>query len=82
MILIAQGGPTCLGLGSSGHVEPNPFVPAQPFDSTLQSDPSQESVKIESSCQAPRASAIKEQDFSEAVAARIEAPKSLNQISL
>ena len=36
----------------------------------------------ESSCLAPRASAIKEQGFSEAVVAEIEAPQSLAQISL
>ena len=36
---------------------------------------SQESVKIKSACMAPRASAIKEQDFSEAVAVEIEAPQ-------
>ena len=51
--------------------------PAQPVDSAVQSDPSQEPVEIESSCLAPRSSAIKEQGFSEAVAA-----ESLNQISL
>ena len=47
-----------LALGSSGHVEPDPIVPAQPaqsVNSAIQSDPSQESVKPESSCQAPRA---------------------------
>ena len=44
-------------------------------DSTLQSDPSQKSDKFKSPCMAPRATAIKEQGFSEAVAARIEAPQ-------
>ena len=39
------------------------------------SDPSQESPKPQSPCLAPRATAIKEQGFSEAVAARIEAPQ-------
>ena len=71
--------------GLSGHVGPNPIVPAQPaqsVDPTIQSDSSQESVKPEYSCLAPRASAFKEQGFSEAVAARIEAPQSLNKISL
>ena len=41
----------------------------------LQSDPSQKSDKCKSPCLAPRASKIKEQGFSEAVAARIEAPQ-------
>ena len=41
----------------------------------LQSDPSQKSDKSKSPCMAPRASAIKGQGFSEAVAARIEAPQ-------
>ena len=65
-----------LVLGPSGHVQPNPSVSAQPaqsFDPALQPDPSQNSGKPESPCLAPRASAIKEQGFSEAVAARIEA---------
>ena len=43
--------------------------------STVQPGPTQEPVKFESTCLAPRASAIKEQGFSEAVAARIEAPQ-------
>ena len=64
-----------LVLGSSGHVQPNPTKPAQPSNTALQSDPSQKSDKSKSPCMAPRASAIKEQDFSEAVAARIEAPQ-------
>ena len=41
----------------------------------IQPDPTQEFVKSEPACLAPRASAIKEQGFSEAVAARIEAPQ-------
>ena len=49
--------------GPSVHVEPNPTVPALSVDSTIQSDLSQESIKPASSCLAPRASAIKEQDF-------------------
>ena len=64
--------------GSSGHVEPNPTEPALPAQSvhtTIQSDSTQKSVKPKSICVAPRASAIKEQGFSEAVAARIEAPQ-------
>ena len=64
-----------LVLGSSDYVKPNPNVPAQPAHSTIQSDSTQESAKPKSACMAPRASAIKEQGFPEAVAARIEAPK-------
>ena len=67
-----------LVLGSSDHVQPDPTVPAQPIQSTnttLQSDPSQKSDQPKSPCMAPRATAIKEQGFSEAVAARIEAPQ-------
>ena len=66
-----------LVLGPSCHVQPNSIEPAQsaqPVDTALQSDPSQKSDKSKSPCMAPRASAIKEQGFSEAVAARIEAP--------
>ena len=67
-----------LVLGSSDHVQSNPTEPTQPakpVDSTFQSDPSQKSDKLKPPCMAPRASAIKEQGFSEAVAARIEAPQ-------
>ena len=67
-----------LVLGSGGHVQSNPTKPArcaQPVDTALQSDPSQKSGKPKSPCMAPGASAIKEQGFSEAVAARIEAPQ-------
>ena len=49
-------------------------VPAHPANTALQSDSSQETTKPKSACFAPRASAIKEQGFSEAVAAQIEAP--------
>ena len=42
----------------------------------------QKSGKSISLCMAPRASAVKEQGFSDAVAARIEAPQRINQISL
>ena len=52
-----------------------PVQPAQSGDSTIQPDPAQESVKPEPTCLAPRATAIKEQGFSEAVAERIEAPQ-------
>ena len=65
-----------LVLGSSVNIQPNPTEPAQsaqPAHTTIQSDSTQESVKPKSTCMAPRASAIKEQGFSEAVAARIEA---------
>ena len=64
-----------LVLGSSDHVQSDPTEPAQPVDTTFQSDPSQKSDKLKSPCMAPRASAIKEQGFSEAVAARIDAPQ-------
>ena len=61
-----------LVLGSSGNVQSDPPVSAQPAQSdvpTIQSDPAQELVKPEPTCLAPRATAIKEQGFSEAVAA-------------
>ena len=67
-----------LVLGSSGHVQPNatePAPPAQPAHSAIQSDSSQEFVKPKYACMAPRASAIKEQGFSEAVATQSEAPQ-------
>ena len=77
--------PDCTGmaqhalvLGSSGNVQSDPTVSAQhtnPSISAIQPGPTQEPVKSESTCLAPRASAIKEQGFSEAVAARIEAPQ-------
>ena len=67
-----------LVLGSSGHVQSGPSQSAQPAQSAnaaLQSDSSQKSDKSKSPCLAPRAAKIKEQGFSEAVAARIEAPQ-------
>ena len=67
-----------LVLGFSDHVKSGPSQPAQhdqPVDTALQSDPSQKSDKPKSPCLAPRATAIKEQGFSEAVASRIEAPQ-------
>ena len=67
-----------LVLGSGSNVKPDPTVSAQhtqPSVSAIQPGPSQEPVESESTCLAPRASAIKEQGFSEAVAARIEAPQ-------
>ena len=64
-----------LVLGPSGHVQSDPTVHAQSGYSTIQPDPAQEPVKPEPTCLAPRATAIKEQGFSEAVAARIKAPQ-------
>ena len=67
-----------LVLGPSDYVQSDPTESAclaQPCNTTLQSDPSQKSDKPKSPCMALRASAIKEQGFSEAVAARIEAPQ-------
>ena len=64
-----------LVLGSSDHVQSDPTEPAQPVDTAFQSEPSQKSDKPKSPCVAPRATAIKEQGFSEAVATRIEAPQ-------
>ena len=64
--------------GSSSNVQSDPSVSAQPAQSgisTIQPDLAQELVKPEPTCLAPRATAIKEQGFSEAVAARIEAPQ-------
>ena len=60
------------------HVQPNPSQiakSAQSVNTALQSDPAQKSDKPKSPCMAPRATAIKKQGFSEAVAARIEAPQ-------
>ena len=64
-----------LVLGPSGHVQSDPTVPPQSGDSGIQPDPAQESVKPEPTCLAPRATVIKEQGFSEAVAAQIKAPQ-------
>ena len=67
-----------LVLGLSDHVQSGPSQSAQsaqPAHTALQSDPSQKSDKSKSPCLAPRARTIKEQGFSEAVAARIEAPQ-------
>ena len=61
-----------LVLGSSGNVQSDPSVSAQPTQSgisTIQPDPAQEPIKPERTCLAPRTTAIKEQGFSEAVAA-------------
>ena len=53
-------------LGPSDHVQSDSTDPAQFTNTTLQSDPSQESDKPKSPCVAPRATAIQEQGFSEA----------------
>ena len=58
-------------LGPCVHVQSDPTVPAQSGDPTIQPDPAQKSVKPEPTCLAPRATAIKEQGFSEAVATQI-----------
>ena len=66
---VAQHG---LVLGPGGNVKPDPTASAlhtKPSVSALQPGPSQEPVESEPTCLAPRASAIKEQGFSEAVAA-------------
>ena len=65
-----------LVLGPSDHVQSDPTEPpllAQSVNTALQSDLSQKSDKPKSPCMAPRPTSIKEQGFSEAVAARIEA---------
>ena len=59
-------------------IQSDPSVSTQPAQcgvSAIQPDSSQEPVKPEPTCLAPRATAIKEQGFSEAVAAGIEAPQ-------
>ena len=79
---LQQNNPDCprvaqhaLVLGPGSNVKPDPTVSAQPSVSAIQPGPSQEPVKSEPTCLAPRATAIKEQGFSEAVAAQIEAPQ-------
>ena len=67
-----------LVLGPGSHVQSDTSksaISAQPTDTTIQSDSAQKSVTPQPSCLAPRATAIKEQGFSEAVATRIEAPQ-------
>ena len=67
-----------LVLGSSSNVKPDTTLPAQHSQlsvSAIQPGPSQEPIESEPTRLAPRASAIKEQGFCEAVAARIEAPQ-------
>ena len=66
-----------LVLGLGDHVQSSSLPLAKSAQSavtTLQPDPSQKSDKSKPSCMAPRATAIRKQGFSEAVAARIEAP--------
>ena len=61
-----------LVLGSSGNVQSDPSVSTQAAQSgisTIHPDSAQEPVKPEPTCLAPRATAIKEQGFSEAVEA-------------
>ena len=68
LILIAPGW-HALVLGSGSHVQSSPTQPSKPaqsIDAALQSDPSQKSDKFKPSHVAPRATAIKEQGFSEA----------------
>ena len=77
--------PDCTGvaqhalvLGSGGHVQSDSTVSAQHTQlgvSAIQPGPSQEPSKSEPTCLAPRASTIKQQGTSEAVAAQIEAPQ-------
>ena len=84
-LLLQQDNPDCprvaqhaLVLGSSGNVQSDPTMSAQHTQlgvPAIQPVSSQEPVKSGSSCWAPRASAIKEQGFAEAVAARIKAPQ-------
>ena len=67
-----------LVLGSGGNVQSNPLATSpevRPPDTALQSNNPQEPVKPKSPCVAPRATLIKKQGFSQAVAARIEAPQ-------
>ena len=64
-------------LGSNDHVKPDPSVPAQSADSAFRSDPSQESVTLKSACMAARVSAIKDEGFSEALAAQIRLLKEI-----
>ena len=76
IILIAPGWSNMPFLGPSGHAQSDPTVPTQSAksgDSTIQADPAQASIKPKPTCLAPRATAINEQGFSEAVEAQIEA---------
>ena len=67
-----------LVLGSGDNVQSDSTVSVQHSRlgvSAIQPGPSQEPGKSEPTCLAPRASAIKAQGFSEAVAARVDAPQ-------
>ena len=67
-----------LVLGSSGALSSESSLPAstpQSSGATVQCEPSQGSGLYEPSCLAPRVEAIKQQGFSDQVAARIEAPQ-------
>ena len=79
LILIAPGWPNMpwfWDLVTMSQSDPSqPAQPAQSSNTAFQSDPSQKSDESKPPCLAPRASKIKEQGFSEAVAARIEAPQ-------
>ena len=78
IILIAPGWPNMPWFWDLVAMSSQIPVSAQPAQSgvpTIQPDPAQEFVKPEPTCLAPRATAIKEQGFSEAVAARIEVPQ-------
>ena len=79
IILIAPGWPNMPWfwdlVAMSSQNPPQPAKSTQPSNTALQSDSSRGSAQLKSACLAPRASAIKEQGFSEAVAARIEAPQ-------
>ena len=75
LILIAPGWPNMPWFWDLVTMSSQVPQPAQSVNTALQSDPSQKSDKSKSPCMAPRATTIKEQGFSEAVAARIEAPQ-------
>ena len=65
-------------LGPGGNVLPNTDVPSKSPrspDSAIQRQSSHRSTKPEPSCLAPRAMNIREQEFSDQVAKRIEAPQ-------
>ena len=64
-----------LVLGPSGHLKPNPSVSVHSAEPSFKPDSTQKSAKSKSLCLVPRASAIKDQSFSEAVAAQNEAPQ-------
>ena len=67
-LVLGPSGPVSSGTAMSTTV-------ARFTDTTVQSDSSREPKEPESSCMAPRSTAIREQGFSEAVATRIEAPQ-------